>query len=64
MIKASKVLSHPFLEIIPKQISKVKQPKMRTRLWIHLERGQGSNLFNVGDVREITYIGIALTKGK
>jgi hypothetical protein len=37
---------------------------MSTRLQIHLERGQGNNLFNVGDVREINYIGTALTNGK
>jgi hypothetical protein len=54
----------PFSEITPKQISKVNQPKMNTRLHIHLERGQGNSLFNVGDVREITYIGTSLTKKK
>jgi hypothetical protein len=37
---------------------------MSTRLQIHLEKGQGNNLFNVGDVREITYIGTALIKEK
>jgi hypothetical protein len=54
----------PFFRIIPKQISKFNSPKMNTRLQIHLEKGQGNNLFNFGDVREIIYIGISLTKEK
>jgi hypothetical protein len=29
-----------------------------------LGKGQGNNLYNVGDVREIIYIGTALTKEK
>jgi hypothetical protein len=37
---------------------------MSTRLQIHLGKGQGNNLYNVGDVREITYIGTSLTKEK
>jgi hypothetical protein len=57
-------IGHPFLEITPKQINKVKQPKMSTNLQIHLGKGQGNNLYNVRDVREITYIGNSLTKGK
>jgi hypothetical protein len=63
-IKGIRVLSHPFSGIIPKKISKVKSPKMNTRLQIHLEKGQGSSRCNVGDVREIIYIGISLTKEK
>jgi hypothetical protein len=31
---------------------------------IHLGKGQGNNLYNVGDMREINYIGIALTNEK
>jgi hypothetical protein len=62
MIKCKKVLSHPFSRTTSKKISKVSQPKMSTRLHIHLGKGQGNNLYNVGDVREITYIGTALTK--
>jgi hypothetical protein len=64
MIKGRKVLSHHFLEITPKQINKVNQPKMNIRMHIHLGKGQGNNLYNVGDVREITYIGYSLTKEK
>jgi hypothetical protein len=37
---------------------------MSIRLQIHLGRGQGSDLYNVGDVREITCIGYTLTKEK
>jgi hypothetical protein len=37
---------------------------MRKRMKIHLGKGQGNNLFNVGDVRQITYIGTSLTKEK
>jgi hypothetical protein len=50
-IKGRKFLRNPFSEITPRQINKVKQPKMRKIMQIHLEKGQGSNLFNVGDVR-------------
>jgi hypothetical protein len=31
---------------------------------IHFGKGQGNNLYNVGDVREINYIGTILTKVK
>jgi hypothetical protein len=58
------VLSHPFSKINPKQINKVMKPKMIKIMQIHLGKGQGNNLFNFGDVREITYIGNALTKEK
>jgi hypothetical protein len=37
---------------------------MIIRMKIHLGKGQGSNMYNVGDVREITYIGTSLTKEK
>jgi len=37
---------------------------MNPRWQIHLGKGQGNNVYNVGDVREITYIGISLTKEK
>jgi hypothetical protein len=38
---------------------------MSTRLHIHLGKGQGRSMYNVGDVREVTScIGIALTKVK
>jgi hypothetical protein len=37
---------------------------MNTRQHIHLEKGQGNNLYNVGDVKDITYIRIPLTKEK
>jgi hypothetical protein len=37
---------------------------MSKRMQIHLGKGQGKNMFNVGDVREITYIGNALIKEK
>jgi hypothetical protein len=37
---------------------------MSTRLHILLEKVQGNNLYNVRDVKEITYIGISLTKKK
>jgi hypothetical protein len=64
MIKDIKVLGHPFSEITPKQMNKAMQPKMSKRMQIHLGKGQGNNLFNVGDVREITYIGTSLKKEK
>jgi hypothetical protein len=64
MRKGRKVLSHPFLEITRKKINKVSHPKMRRRMQINLERGQGNIRCNVGDVREITYIGTSLTKEK
>jgi hypothetical protein len=63
-IKGRKVLSHPFSRTTPKKINKDSQPKMSTRQHIHLGKGQGNNLYNVGDVREITYIGTSLTKVK
>jgi hypothetical protein len=37
---------------------------MNTRLQTHLGKGQGNNLYNVGDEREINYIGTSLTKEK
>jgi hypothetical protein len=37
---------------------------MSTRQQILLEKGQGRSLYNVGDVRGITYIGTSLTKVK
>jgi hypothetical protein len=37
---------------------------MIKRMQIHLGKGQGNNLFNVGDVRGITYIGTSLIKEK
>jgi hypothetical protein len=52
------------IKMIPKKIIKVKNPKMSTRLQNHLGKGQGSNLYTVGDVREITYIGTSLRKDK
>jgi hypothetical protein len=64
MIKVRNVLNHPFSRTTPKKRSKVIQPKMRTILYIHLGKGQGSSLYNVGDVREITYIGTTITKEK
>jgi hypothetical protein len=64
MTKEKKVLSHPFSSKSPKQINKVNQPKMRTRLQIHLRKYQGNSLYNVGDVREITYKGTAVKKDK
>ena len=63
-MKGKKVLSHPFSEITPKQINKAKQPKMSKRMHIHLRKGQGNSLFDVRDVREITYIWTSLTKEK
>jgi hypothetical protein len=54
----------PFSRTTSNKISKVNQPKMSTRLEIHLEKSQGNSLYNVGDVREITYIGASLTKEK
>jgi hypothetical protein len=63
-VKGKKVLSHPFLGINPNKINKYSQPKMSTRLQIHLGKVQGRILFNVGDVREMTYIGTSLTKEK
>jgi hypothetical protein len=59
-----KVLSHPFSRIIPKKISKVNQPKMSRRLQFHLGKVHGRNLYNVRDVREITYSWTSLTKVK
>ena len=35
---------------------------MSTRQQIHLGKIQGNNLYNVGDVKEITYIGTTLIK--
>jgi hypothetical protein len=49
--KRKKVLRHHFSEIITKQINKVNYPKMSTKMHIHLGKGQGKNLYNVGDVR-------------
>jgi hypothetical protein len=63
-IKDRKVLRHPFSRTSPKKINKVNHPKIIKRLQINLGKGQGSNLYNVGDVREITYIGASLTKVK
>jgi hypothetical protein len=64
MIKGIKVLIHPFSRKKPKKINKDNHPKMRTILQIHLGKGQGNSLYNVGDVMEITYIGTSLTKEK
>jgi hypothetical protein len=44
--------------------SQVSQPKMSTRLQAHLGKGHGKIMYNVEDVREITYIGTSLTKEK
>jgi hypothetical protein len=54
----------PFFKNNSQEINKDNQPKMSPRWQIHLGKGQGNNLYNVGDVREITYIGTALTKEK
>jgi hypothetical protein len=35
---------------------------MIKRMQIHLGKGQGRSLFNVGDVEEINYIGTSLIK--
>jgi hypothetical protein len=59
-----KVLSHPFSRTTSNKISKVNQPKMSTRLEIHLGKSQGNSLYNVGDVREITYIEDCPHKGE
>jgi hypothetical protein len=37
---------------------------MSTRMQIHSGKGQVNSLYNVGHVREIIYIGTALTKEK
>ena len=63
-IKGRKVLNHHISEITPKKVSKARKPKMIKRMHIHLGKGQGNNLFNVGDVRGITYIGTSLIKEK
>jgi hypothetical protein len=53
-----KVFKPPFSRTTPKQISKVNQPKMSTSIHIIFGKGKNNNLYNVGDVREITYLGI------
>jgi hypothetical protein len=63
-IKGGKGLSHPFSTIAPKQINKVNQPKLNTRLQIYLGKNKGISLYNVEDVRGITYVGTSLTKEK
>jgi hypothetical protein len=59
-----KFFKPPFFRINPKKINEVKQPEMSTILHIHLQKGQVNSLYNVGDVRGITYIGTSLTKKK
>jgi hypothetical protein len=54
MIKGKNVLSHLFSGITPKKINKFSHPKMSRRMHIHLGKGKCINLFNVGDVREIS----------
>jgi hypothetical protein len=63
-IKGRRFLSHPFSRRAPKKISKVNHPKVSTPTQIYLGKGQENNLYNVGDVREIIYIGTSLTKEK
>jgi len=54
----------PFSRKYIKQIMNKNHPKMSKRHHSHLGKVQGNNLYNVGDVREITYIGTTLTKVK
>jgi hypothetical protein len=45
-------------------INKGSRPKMNTRQPIILQKVKGKNLYNVGDVSGITYIGTSFTKVK
>jgi hypothetical protein len=64
MIKDKNVLRHHFSITTPKKINKDNQPKIITIQPIHFGKDLGKNMYNVGDVREITYRGTTLTKVK